>query len=219
MKASLVAVAVAIVAGRLPAQTNLEPFHTNQVVTITNKEGKIFKDIKIVSIKPNAVTYVPFDGLGGGIINFKTLSNTDQKRFAYNQAKADEADSEAVTKQAAEATRQRASQTAALRSAKETMLRERLAGQGKGNIQIFQKLDDGLLIRYSISEGSRDGISMLVDSPMQKSIADGDYINTALYDIGTYTYHTAGGSQKTVRKYTASLEAAISYYMSQDSGK
>ena len=104
MKALLVAVAVAIVAGHLPAQTNLESFHTNQIVTITNKEGKIFKDIKIVSIKPNAVTYVPFDGLGGGIINFKTLSNTDQKRFAYNQAKADEADSEAVTKQAAEAT-------------------------------------------------------------------------------------------------------------------
>jgi len=81
--------------------------------------------------------------------------------------------------------------------------------------EVFQVINDGMLVKYNLVYGEF-GVSSydlgLIQDCNSAGFADGSRFRSSfVYPIGTYRYDTAGGSTKTVKRFTASISRAVEW--------
>ena len=191
------------------AQTNLP--ETNHV-TLVELTGQIHYDVRITRVAPNGLTWFSNDSASseGGFVNFTNLPDSVRKQFGYDPAAAaqaaaaDKAKARAQAQALAEASQKKRDESA------RTLFREKIAAlKWEGGMTVFQKTDDGFLFRRSDDD---QHLFFLANDPMLKNLVDGSAINCPVYVFGSYQYTSQAGPQKTVLKFTASLDESFNYY-------
>lgn len=209
---------------------------TNTYITFTNKSGVVISNAEVVKVDANKVTYrIPS---GGGTVKLADLPPEVQEQFNYDAAKADMADEKENLKQAADL-QQRAAMSAAIakyNQLRDQLIQGSRRVDGKVLQRISEGLlvdsgaasitraeerhygtsPDGNPISWgggTIMEGNSPGaealhLVLLQDYPDPNVVDDG-HVDIFAYPVGLYSYETVGKSQKTVRKFSCNLDAAI----------
>jgi hypothetical protein len=196
-------VLLCLLSSKIFAQTNF--------LTVTNNEGIVFKNIKVIKIDPDGLIYlIPNEG-GGGKLKFNTLPAAIQRQYNYNPVAAQKADAlkkdsdKKFAQQSADAAK------AQLAAQNRAIIRRALVGRGSMILKVIQTTDNGMLIRYDCSQCDVDITTyFLVDS--SRTYPDGTHFVETIYPIGNYTYTTVQHSKATVAKYTCDLEKAVDYW-------
>jgi hypothetical protein len=78
--------------------------------------------------------------------------------------------------------------------------------------QILQVVDNGVLFKYEFS-GPYDYSLCFVENLSTTGLVDDLRVgDSTVYPIGTYTYTTTGGSSKTIKRFTVSLDRAVEWH-------
>ena len=71
-------------------------FGQSNVVTFTNRNGKVYQDVVITEVTKDWLTWVPARGIGMGRVRLADLPDDQQRRFGYDAAQGAERDIEAA---------------------------------------------------------------------------------------------------------------------------
>ena len=71
-------------------------FGQTNVVTFTNRNGKVYQDVIITEVTKDWLTWAPARGIGMGRVRLADLPDDQQRRFGYDAAQGAERDIEAA---------------------------------------------------------------------------------------------------------------------------
>lgn len=208
----VVGVLVIMMAGAVWAgETNL--------VTFTNKAGRVFKDVRIVSVDPDGVVWMK-TATNAGKVPYSDLDEATALRFGYDpqQAKAYK-ELKQLEKVHDSYRRLDAERAHAARERLKVVERTKMIINGR----VTQVIEDGLLVNSGAEERIRvrelqrtKGIEvneyLLNDLPLYRSrclltdypkiAVDDDLVQVPAYPNGRYKYVAVNGGEMTVRKFT-----------------
>ncbi len=204
-------------------------FWTNTFITFTNHYGDVTSHAEIIKVTVNKLTYRTPNG--GGTIKISELPGDLQKKFYFNPTNAADMDElESLTKQQDELK----NQVITFAQSKYNRLKAQLVqGSRRVDGKVLQKISEGLLVQSGelsrkmqeyhedvygsrpgiIIEGNRPGaealnLVLLQDYP-DPNMADEGHVDVIAYPVGLFSYDSVGKSQKTVRKFSCDIDAAI----------
>jgi hypothetical protein len=231
MKTIITLLLISVSIASAQTSTNATPI----IINFTNTLGEFITNATVVSVSANKLIYRTQDGIGGGVIRLDKLSPELQARLNYNpqvalQADYADADKKSAQEQYWQHQRELAdqqAQVAQLVSNREKMQKHATKIEGR----VIQTLDNGVLIScFSSVERSffpdeiykswenknllgtldeAENIVFLVDYPFKNRLAADDKLATVAYPDGFFKYSTVNHSENTVRRYTSSIDRAV----------
>jgi hypothetical protein len=162
-------------------------------------DGKVYQDVKVISVSPDSVTILHQDG--GASVPLATLPADLQKRFFYDPAKAQASAEEKAKDEAA------AKQAARDRQLEATQLLTEEDGNASGQAAIDSSTPTGPVAAPANQSSTQDfadtltGIPLMVPaSPTHHTISEvTDSTQSTRHDLSDPTYHTMAHMQYMIR--------------------
>ncbi|MDB6018135.1 MAG: hypothetical protein JWR19_2624 [Pedosphaera sp.] len=176
----------------LVAQTN--------VITFTNLQGIVYKNIRVVKINANGLIYLYNDGVGGGSIKLSEMPEEVLQKFGYNSAQAISHDRE----QSAQDANRRLENAIAAGSFREVdgiaydLRKSQPDWVVFQNVKLFQRLTDG----DALVDPNPEAYSMKVFHVKHlPGVSDTELFSIQVKPIGTYDYINKADNTRSVRSY------------------
>lgn len=195
------------------------------IVSFSTTDGRLFKNVKIISSAPDGIVWVSTNTPAGGKVKFSDMDSATANRLGY--------DRDALLKHEKAEERRRVQDALVLRRSYEAAERKkRIAALEKYKVGIYgevlQKLQGGLLVLSGTRARLKNPRSVLGARTTKYTLngvtvynelcflegytnynkaVDGDLVMTFAYPNGQFSYTAVSGGSKSVRRFTCDPEA------------